>query len=79
MRNKKRASQRQRELTPEPDLSDMDRFHELVGRDIEHFHELIASGRLVDVLTNIAGLADARDPDATALVNAVNPPSRREH
>jgi hypothetical protein len=48
---------------PEPDPSDMDRFHELV-----------ASGRLVDVLTNIAGLADARDPDGTALLNAINPP-----
>jgi hypothetical protein len=53
---------------PEPDLS-----------DIDHFHELVASGRLVDILTNVAGLADARDPDATALLNAVNPPSRREH
>lgn len=37
---------------PEPDLS-----------DIEHFHELVASGRLVDVLTNVAGLADAIDSD----------------
>jgi hypothetical protein len=54
-------------------------FHELVGRDIAHFHELVASGRLVDMLTNIAGLAEARDPDATALVNAINPPSRRAH
>jgi hypothetical protein len=52
----------------EPDPSDMDRVHEVV-----------ASGRLVDVLTNIAGLADARDPDGTALLNAINPPSRREH
>ncbi len=53
---------------PDVDLNSMDQVHSNV-----------ASGRLVDVLTNIAGLADARDPGATALVNAVNPPSRRAH
>jgi hypothetical protein len=79
MRNRKRASQRRRELTPEPDPRDLEYFNELVGRDIERFHELVASGRLVDILTNVAGLADARDPDATALLNAINPPSRRAH
>ena len=53
---------------PEPGLSELERWHDPAFRD-----------RLVDVLTNIAGLADAKDPDATALLNAVNPPSRREH
>ncbi len=53
---------------PQPDLSELDRWHDPVFRE-----------RLADILTNIAGLADARDPDATALLNAVNPPSRREH
>jgi hypothetical protein len=53
---------------PEPDLGELERFHDPAYRE-----------RLVDMLTNIAGLADARDPDATALLNAVNPPSRREH
>jgi hypothetical protein len=47
--------------------------------DIEHFHELCASGRLTEILDNIAGLGDARDPDPTALLNAVNPPSRAVH
>jgi hypothetical protein len=56
-----------------PDLPEAD------PGDIERLHELVASGRLFDVLTNIAGLADARDPDATAVANAVNPPSRRAH
>ena len=79
MRNKKRASQRQREVTPEPDPRDLEYFNELVGRDIERFHRLVATDRLADILTNIAGLADARDPDATALLNAINPPSRRAH
>jgi hypothetical protein len=79
MRNRKRASQPRRELTPEPDPRDLEYFNELVGRDIERFHRLVATDRLADILTNIAGLADARDPDATALLNAVNPPSRREH
>lgn len=51
---------------PDTDLSELERWHDPAFRD-----------RLVDVLTNIAGLADARDPDPTALLNAVNPPSRR--
>ena len=53
---------------PEPDLSELERWHDPAFRD-----------RLVDALTSVAGLADARDPDPTALVNAFNPPSRREH
>lgn len=51
---------------PEPDPSDMDRLNEMV-----------TTGRLVDILTNIAGLADASAPDATALLNVINSPSRR--
>lgn len=65
MRNRKRASQRRRELTPDTDPRDLEYFNELVGRDIERFHELVASGRLVDILTNVAGLADARRDRAT--------------
>jgi hypothetical protein len=53
---------------PEPDLSELHRWHDAAFRD-----------RLVDVLTNVPGFADARDPDPAALLNAVNPPSRREH
>jgi hypothetical protein len=79
MRNRKRVSQRRREITPEPDPRDLEYFNELVGRDIEHFYELCASGRLTEILDNIAGLVDATDPDATALLNAVNPPSRAVH
>jgi hypothetical protein len=53
---------------PDPDLSELERWHDPAFRD-----------RLVDILTNIAGLADASDPDPTALLHAVNPPSQREH
>jgi hypothetical protein len=67
----KDSTREESELPTEPDLSD---FNELVGRDIEHFYELCASGRLTEILDNIAGLVDATDPDATALLNAVNPP-----
>jgi hypothetical protein len=56
-----------------PDLPDTD-----LG-DMDQVHSNVASDQLVDILLNVAGLADARDPDATARVNAVNPPSRREH
>ena len=52
----------------EPDLRELEQWHDPAFRD-----------RLVDILTNIAGLADARDPDPTALLHAVNPPSEREH
>jgi hypothetical protein len=46
---------------------------------LERWHDPAFRDRLVDILTSIAGLADAKDPDATALLNAVNPLSRREH
>jgi len=52
---------------PEPDLSDLERWHDPAFGD-----------RLVDILTSVAGLADARDPDPTALLHASDPPSRRE-
>jgi hypothetical protein len=58
----------QREVAPEPDLSELERWHDPAFRD-----------GLLDTLLNVAGLADASNPDPTALVNAVNPPSRREH
>lgn len=50
----------QRELAPEPDLSELERWHNPAFRD-----------RMLDALLNVAGLADASDPDPTALVNAV--------
>jgi hypothetical protein len=53
---------------PEAELSELERWHDPAFRD-----------RLVDVLTSVAALADARDPDPTALLNAINPPSRRAH
>jgi hypothetical protein len=53
-------------LPPEPDLGELERFHDPAYRDW-----------LVDILCDIAGLADAKDPGPTTLLNVFNPPSRR--